>query len=427
MWLYNMGNKLINAIVLALVIVGFTATAREIPRLQESELTNEIFLKFVSLGRPLIVVRDDGEGGEAGSYSNNVVHVDSGTTCIEASNIQSPKNILTSLLEECGDMPVQLLSPTVETFLGNLPSYQTFWLDSLVRLAFGIRLGDWVKERESVRLREFYENSRACGNKKNSSSKSGSARFFIPKFAMTLLNIIGRPPYLADISVDIVCPSVLSKILPSKFEEHILQKVLAKNYFDHEIYSEHIHDSTEKFFWGGAETSSYPLHRDNNDADAVFDVLSGCKEFIIVHPDERDKLSRLDVVGFNIWQDDLFENTPEWAWRGLVRENEMIFMPGDYLHEVRNNCADTIAVCRRPWRASAVRDIFDGEMGGVRKLYEESTYEELVKKNWIYWLCDIIGGFLGGVRMETEEREEHVHVFVQHQPPPPTMCRLTIK
>ena len=95
-----------------------------------------------------------------------------------------------------------------------------------------------------------------------------------------------------------------------------------------------------QFFLGGSGTSSYPLHRDLNDADAVFTVFEGCKEFVLVEPSSRGLLTRFDLPGFNIWNEDLYSTgLPDGAvgWRGMVNQGETIYMPGDLLHEVSDD------------------------------------------------------------------------------------------
>ena len=98
------------------------------------------------------------------------------------------------------------------------------------------------------------------------------------------------------------------------------------------------YDGEQKFFLGGPGTSSYPLHRDQNDADAIFTVFEGCKEFVLVKPSSRGSLSRFQLPGFNIWNEDLYSTgLPEGAlgWQGTVRQGETLYVPGDVLHEVR--------------------------------------------------------------------------------------------
>ena len=210
---------------------------------------------------------------------------------------------------------------------------------------------------------------------------------------------------------------------------------------DGEIHHVHHFDSDQKFFLGGAGTSSYPLHRDMNDADAVFTVFEGCKEFVMMKASSRGVLSRLDLPGFNIWNEDLYSSgLPDGGagWRGTVKQGESLFMPGDVLHEVRNACPSTVAMCRRPWRTTAVRDI-KGEMEvsapdtyalnlsvadlvnvsdviyitshhpsfrSSQELYEEIKYEAIVGRSWLWWSIDRLGAVFSCVGKQEQKNNE---------------------
>ena len=163
----------------------------------------------------------------------------------------------------------------------------------------------------------------------------------------------------------------------------------------------------DRLFLGGVGTTSYPLHRDTCDADAFFAVIDGCKEFAIVDPKVRHLLERIDVPNINMWGDDLLAADagrrvgrrsgfppgsfpPSSAWRGMVSAGETLFLPGHLLHQVVNRCDNTLALCRRPWRASQVRDIANETW----ELLHEGSADGTLSRNamwraiYTYWESD---------------------------------------
>ena len=59
-------------------------------------------------------------------------------------------------------------------------------------------------------------------------------------------------------------------------------------------------------------------------------------------------------------------------------------MPGEVLHIVRNTCPSTVASCRRPWRASAVRNITKD----AREVFRESEFQQILERNYLFKLYD---------------------------------------
>ena len=166
---------------------------------------------------------------------------------------------------------------------------------------------------------------------------------FVPTQIMTFLRVISRPPYISDIWVRHVCDALLSAPWSSETQyetlgRDLLSRLPGHKTHDGDILVDYSYDGEQKFFLGGPGTSSYPLHRDQNDADAIFTVFEGCKEFLLVKPSSRGFLSRFQLPGFNIWNEDLYSTgLPEGAlgWRGTIYQGETLYMPGDVLHEVR--------------------------------------------------------------------------------------------
>ena len=46
---------------------------------------------------------------------------------------------------------------------------------------------------------------------------------------------------------------------------------------------------------------------------------------------------------------------PRNGWHGEYRTGDLIFLPGNSLHHVRNKCANTVAINVRPWLHSIAR------------------------------------------------------------------------
>merc|ERR1712008_117564 len=147
-------------------------------------------------------------------------------------------------------------------------------------------------------------------------------------------------------------------------------------------------DSTLRLFWGGASSYSYPLHRDVSDGDVTCTMYSGCKDLVMLRPKSRKRLSRISIPGFQYmramtWSHDLFSDRPideVQGWRATLKAGEMLFMPGEVLHHIRNSCNQTVTLCRRPWRASFARDIFDDTVRTLNLMTEEDSLEDGLSK-----------------------------------------------
>ena len=118
------------------------------------------------------------------------------------------------------------------------------------------------------------------------------------------------------------------------------------------------------FFWGANGAIAYPLHRDSFDSDNFMQVLSGCKEVVILWEDAA--MIGGDVLGSRIPGTNAFSfnpfdapseltGAPRNGWHGEYRTGDLIFLPGNSLHHVRNKCANTVAINVRPWPHSIAR------------------------------------------------------------------------
>merc|ERR1719343_872231 len=53
------------------------------------------------------------------------------------------------------------------------------------------------------------------------------------------------------------------------------------------------------FFWGSIGATAYPMHRDIRDGDNFMQILSGCKEAVVIH-EEEEQLHTGEVFGSEI-------------------------------------------------------------------------------------------------------------------------------
>jgi len=281
-------------------------------------------------------------------------------------------------------------------------------LDIFLLVFLSSPLQPWLKTRGSKTLKTL--NEITSEPKPEYGFLYNARSYWVPRLVDRLVGIGGSPPYLSDVHPKRVCKRVLvegrdedggvGELLRETFYEEKTKELLEAEggkLGSWEVFSSHSFNDDEKFFWGGIGSSSYPLHRDLNDADAIFTMYEGCKEFVIVDPKSRGLLTRVDVPGFNIWLENLFEGWPSRdrvgrGWTGTVRAGETLYMPGEMLHEVRNNCVHSISMCRRPWRASSVRNITEES----RVLLHEATLAKIRERSWLFWAM----GYLSGGRQE---------------------------
>lgn len=348
-----------------------------ISRINHSSLSFSKFEEHLRVGRPLIIVYDEG------NFTGNLIRP--------------------ILLKKCGERRTNLLSETIRSFVGIMDPLQKGALDLSLRLFLSSSLENWYNERTSKTLLELDEIASQSQRQPERGLAFKLKALWIPRLVDRLLDIAASPPYLSDVLPSSVCPSVLSRrdgisAALRETEYEALTKVLLKEnggkLGDWEDFHEHHFDSEEKFFWGGPGSSSYPLHRDLNDADAFFTVLEGCKKFVIVEPESRSLLTRVDVPGFNIWLESLFDGwySPDkvgTGWTGTLRAGETLFMPGEMLHEVVNGCPNSISMCRRPWRASRVRNVTHSS----KTLLMEADLDSIIKRSWLFWvIIHLFGG-----------------------------------
>lgn len=217
--------------------------------------------------------------------------------------------------------------------------------------------------------------------------------------ASVLGSLIAQPVYLADKYLNQICPERLVDSLgETSFEKHVVRrlkkrgKVPWRNLTD-VSFAGLRHEFHTKIFYGGPKSYSYPLHRDLVDGDILCVMHSGCKDVVLLPSRARRRLTRLSGPGFEVlsqytWAYDLFTDAPIpelEGYQGTVRDGELLYMPGDMLHHLRNSCRHTVTICRRPWRASVARNIFLETLKTVRLAAEDmedeaEAFDSLVRR-----------------------------------------------
>jgi hypothetical protein len=95
-------------------------------------------------------------------------------------------------------------------------------------------------------------------------------------------------------------------------------------------------------------------------------VLSGCKEAVVLAEDEgmvggdvlRSRIPDTAAFAFDPFDAPAaaeLRGGPRRGWHGVYKGGDLLFLPGNSLHHVRNACPDTVAVNVRPWRHSTAR------------------------------------------------------------------------
>ena len=185
-----------------------------IPRFDEAEFSTDDFkIQCIDAQIPCIIKRSvDKQQPKSQSQSQ--------------SQSQSPCALVISLLKACGSNKVNLLSPTVHTFLDvNMNKFQRQILSWLMSATFGLTLDEWVRQRAEVSLDDFYANSLIAAppppNPPSIVFKK-YLKYLMPQTFKVILKLVGRPPYLADIEPDLICPGNLFQYpTTTKYEDHV--------------------------------------------------------------------------------------------------------------------------------------------------------------------------------------------------------------
>lgn len=315
---------------------------KPIERIHENELDPAAFLtKYVATETPVIIVRDDNRyKGAADGF-------------------------MLSFINNCSDLSVPGIPYAAMKAITSLSPWQHRLASFILNLLVGIDLKTFMKNRKNISVADIHQVAKSQTSLMMAPS---NLVMFLPQSIQRILEIFTRPPYLADaqLSSSIVKGRCGVDVQIVKPEERLISMAGAK------IKNPNLYEHKVTLFWGGIDSSFYPLHRDiSTNEDMFMDVLSGCKEFAIAGYDERNKLTSIPLPAGEAFVDELFTLSVdkmksiglrgtyikhmERAWKGSVASGETLYMPAMSLHEARNSCPSTIAVSHRPWYANTFR------------------------------------------------------------------------
>ena len=368
------------------------------------------FNEYLAKARPLIIVNDAASQDKYGALS---------------------KQVQDDLIKYCGDKEINLMTPQLKKFFdiaGKGPLKTV--VSGFMYLLHGTSLDGWRRNRLHIQLREIASLSSFKATSSSRMYICGVITKLLPQMLRTAASLISSPPYLSDLRPEVVCREVFTKKDPKRtgqfvrddahpfmlwtdVEQETGELLLARGQ-ETGVYSlgdweplapgsrrgatlpdlPHWHVRfSDKVFWGGPDTPVYPLHRDEKDADCFFTLWRGCKEFILIAPGERKHLNRILFPHINVWSDVLWitgkPKGMERAWKDAIFAGETLYMPGEFIHEVKNRCNGTMSICRRPWRASAARNI----RREVDELWQEVEPERVVKESLVFSLLHRLGNF----------------------------------
>ena len=304
-------------------------------------------------------------------------YVLTGTPVIIQYGPDQPLPPLQSYLEStCATRPYLMLSSEQKSLIAsakaaaNTSRLAAFLLHQVLPLLINTTIERWEAERLAVRLVDVDRASTLPPAQPVAIAMLEQVARSLPqaRHLLVALRALTSPLYLADFSLEVICPEYYTDWGggTTEYERAVLQKLQLRPPHRSLATFGFPQSNQAKLFFGGVGSESYPLHTDVVDADVWFSVHSGCKAFVVVPPRHRHLMTRMALPGFHAltdmtWVHDLFETPPPagvTGWRGEVRANEVMYLPGEMLHHVRNLCPRTLAVARRPWRASTTRPVF---------------------------------------------------------------------
>ena len=186
-----------------------------------------------------------------------------------------------------------------------------------------------------------------------------------------VLRVVLGPPYLYDVPVDAVCAELEAAPDGAVWRAYERQAPLVNASWLRATLDAHtapLHtlstaEDSRLLFWGAEGATAYPMHRDIIDADNVMQVLSGCKEAVVLWESEAmvtgailsSQLPGTTAYAFNPFNAPAADAATV-GWHGVYGAGDVLLLPGNSLHHVRNRCSHSVAVNVRPWRHSASRE-----------------------------------------------------------------------
>lgn len=167
------------------------------------------------------------------------------------------------------------------------------------------------------------------------------------------------PPHISDSRVANWCPELLEP-------GGVLHGLLASQ-LDDVGDTRPPGGSSMDFSWGAMGSCPFPLHRNGPTEHNFMHLLKGCREVVVLRSDVLPPEVRAASWSHRDYVFDAFDsaspaeapppltgelggNAEAWGWHGHLRPGEVLYWPGESLHQVRNVCPDTVGVeIREPW------------------------------------------------------------------------------
>eukprot|EP00929_Paragymnodinium_shiwhaense_P063265 TRINITY_DN31618_c0_g1_i1.p1 TRINITY_DN31618_c0_g1~~TRINITY_DN31618_c0_g1_i1.p1 ORF type:complete len:416 (+),score=28.85 TRINITY_DN31618_c0_g1_i1:213-1460(+) len=354
------------------------AKLEKIRRVNASELTPEAFFEeHVLKGVPVFIRLEEGSTG--------VWPVDS----LLPQMLQSTcsKNWQTAISDIQSTYVDELLSPGLD--------WKTRLLaDLIIWLFSGTTVSGWAEKR-NITLQSFSEgvaSARLAATPLGIRILEALTRVHdsqVLKGIEALAKLVASPVYLADKGPEEVCGDVLGQLndtIKTSYERYAEER-LKQPYGDwYDLtqleFAGIVSRPDLRVFFGGPGSYSYPLHRDLIDGDVVCTQYSGCKDVVILRSESRKFMPRLSAPGLEglsqmTWAHDPYSDAPlpgVRGWSGTMEPGDLMYMPAESIHHIRNSCSQSLTLCRRPWRASFARDIMLETMKTLRLTPEGDNY-----------------------------------------------------
>ncbi|GAB5359895.1 hypothetical protein AAMO2058_000581300 [Amorphochlora amoebiformis] len=243
----------------------------------------------------------------------------------------------TKLKSKCSHRNVSLISNATYTTLLSLPE-PVIRITEIFMAIMGrpTHIHSEIRRRVEFPLGDYVELVEA-------QKRSGASKFwlpyifrFVPVEIKMLFDILMRPLYLHDVSLEQFCPELM--------EDLMVPKILSLNmiHFSPESFFYDEAKQTPFVFFGPKNSMSYPMHHNIFTGDVFMLMVEGTKSFAAFHPRERNNLDPVygtsvysaDGLDPDLWKTPNLKNAK--GIKGELRGGELLFLPGSYIHQFQN-------------------------------------------------------------------------------------------
>jgi len=334
---------------------GFLQTLRAMDERHYSELGPSKLHRYVLEGRPVIIDLNNQMGRDEMRQQSN-------------------SSIRQNLLDLCGSQEIMLISSATSRAFEIFAS----WTLSHVIFAvlFGDRLADWFARMSQPKtINRFVQDMRRTeqwGSPKKPfhlwllSKMSNLVAMYITPFK----TVYYSTPYLSDLPINDVCPDLLRSTasgyhsVRAQIDSYANDSWIRKRIPQFDVEPIKV-DRALKLYWGGPFSISYPMHTDYADGDLLMYMVNGCKEVVVLdhpHNQDLDYVWPLNIQGTTVFGIDVFDHPAPppgsvTGYRATVKPGQLLYLPADLRHVIRNRCIDSVAISHRPWRTTGVHEI----------------------------------------------------------------------